>query len=144
MAYNVYSHADCTFTLYHPDVGTCYLHQAGVGRVITSASGDLTSHVNTADGYIVVNKLKTTGGNVTVEVPQNSIAEGFLRRWASWAKSCTNPNRIALGTLQINDKASGFTTTCTGLSLRKAPDRTWDRTATNLSYEFLATTITEQ
>ncbi|MBQ6514138.1 MAG: hypothetical protein IJI09_05380 [Clostridia bacterium] len=28
--------------------------------------------------------------------------------------------------------------------LQKAPDRTWDRTATNVTYTLLATTITEQ
>jgi len=32
---------------------------------------------------------------------------------------------------------------CTGVSLQKAPDRTFDRTATNLTYTLLATTISE-
>ena len=35
-------------------------------------------------------------------------------------------------------------TVCTGVSLQKAPDRTYDRTATNVTYTLLATTITEQ
>ena len=33
---------------------------------------------------------------------------------------------------------------CTGVSLQKVPDRTFDRTGTNLTYTLLATTITEQ
>ena len=48
------------------------------------------------------------------------------------------------GTLTITDSISGFRTICTGVSLQKAPDRTWDRTATNVSYTLLAATITEQ
>ena len=48
------------------------------------------------------------------------------------------------GTLTITDTVSGFKTICTGVSLQKAPDRTYDRTATNVSYTLLATTITEQ
>ena len=144
MAYNVYSHPDCQFTVYHPDVGTCYLHAAGVDRVVVSSAGDLTNHTTTADGYIVVNKLKTSNGEVAISVPQNSVSDDFLRRWARWAKKSGNTNRVALGTITIVDAASGFTTTCTGVSLKKAPDRTWDRTATNLTYEFLAATITEQ
>ena len=144
MAYNVYSHPDCQFTLYHPDVGTCYLHTAGVDKVVVSAAGDLTNHTTTADGYIVVNKLKTTNGEVAISVPQNSVSDNFIRRWIRYAKNPGNPNRVALGTLSIFDGASGFSTVCTGLSLKKMPDRTWDRTATNITYEFLATTITEQ
>ena len=32
----------------------------------------------------------------------------------------------------------------TGVSLQKVPDRTYDRTGTNVTYTLLATTITEQ
>ena len=109
-----------------------------------AAAGDLSSHTATADGYVVVNRLKTTNGTIQIEVPQNSIGDEFLRRWARWAKNTGNPNRIALGTLTITDTVSGFKTICTGVSLQKAPDRTYDRTATNVSYTLLATTITEQ
>ena len=52
MAYNVYSLPDCKSVLYHPDVGTCNLHQCGMGKIVVSAAGDLTSHTTTADGYI--------------------------------------------------------------------------------------------
>ena len=68
MAYNVYSLPDCKSVLYHPDVGTANLHQCGMGKIVVSAAGDLTSHTTTADGYIVVNKLKTTNGTITLEV----------------------------------------------------------------------------
>jgi hypothetical protein len=63
-------------------VGTANLHQCGMGKIVVSAAGDLTSHTTTADGYIVVNKLKTTNGTITLEVPQNSVGDDFLRRWA--------------------------------------------------------------
>jgi len=44
----------------------------------------------------------------------------------------------------IYDAVAGFTVVCTGVSLQKVPDRTFDRTGTNLTYTLLATTITEQ
>ena len=144
MAYNIYSLPDCKTVLSHPDVGTANLHQCGTGRIVVSSAGDLSSHTNTADGYVVVNRLKTTNGTVSIEIPQNSIGDGFLRRWAKWAKSTESPNRIALGTLTIQDTVAGFTVVCTGVSLQKVPDRTFDRTATNLPYGLLATTISEQ
>ena len=144
MAYNVYSLPDCKSVLNHPDVGTANLHQCGMGKIVVSAAGDLTSHTTTADGYIVVNKLKTTNGTVQIELPQDSLGDEFLRRWANWQKVPGNANRVALGTLTIEDNVSGFRTICTGLSLQKVPDRVYDRTSTNLTYTFLATTITEQ
>ena len=130
--------------LSHPDVGTANLHQCGRGKISVSASGDLTSHTTTADGYVVVNKLKNTNGTITLEIPQNSVGDWFLRRWANWQKNSQDPSRIALGTLVIQDVAGGFSVSCTGVTLQKVPERTFDRTATNLVVTLLATTITEQ
>ena len=140
----VYSLADVRTVMYHQDVGQCVLSSQGLGKISSTHAGDLSSHTATADGYVVVNRLKTTNGTVQIEVPQNSSGDDFLRRWARWARSTANPGRIALGTLTITDNVSGFKTTCTGVSLQKAPDRTWDRTATNVTYTLLAATITEQ
>ncbi len=144
MAYNIYSLPDCRTVLSHPDVGTANLHQCGRGRITVSAAGDLTSHTLTADGSVVVNRLKTTNGTITMEIPQNSVGDWFLRRWAAWQKNCQDPSRIALGTLTIQDAAGGFSVVCTGVTLQKVPDRVFDRTASNLSVTLLAATITEQ
>jgi hypothetical protein len=144
MAYNVYSLSDCRTVLSHPDVGDANLHQCGHGKITISHAGDLTSHTVTADGYIVVNKLKSSNGTITMELPQNSMGDWFLRRWANWQKNSQDPSRVALGTLTISDAAGNFSIVCTGVTLQKVPDRVFDRTATNLVYTLLATTITEQ
>ena len=144
MAYNVYSLADATTVLYHPDVGLENLSECGHGKITVSMAGDLTSHTTTADGYVVVNKLKNTNGTISLEIPQNSRGDGFLRKWADWQKHSQDPSRVALGTLTIKDAAGGFSVICTGVTLQKVPDRVFDRTATNLVYTLLATTITEQ
>lgn len=93
---------------------------------------------------MIVNRLKSTNGTITLEVPQGSVADWFLRKWARWARSLQNPSRIALGVLTIQDTVAGYTISATGLSLQKAPDRVFDRTAGNIAYVFLAATITEQ
>ena len=93
---------------------------------------------------MIVNRLLTTNGTITIEVPQGSVADWFLRKWARWARSLQDPNRIALGVLTITDTVGGYTIVCTGVSLQKVPDRVFDRTAGNVAYTFLATTISEQ
>ena len=75
MAYNVYSFPDVKAVLNHADVGQCNLHQSGMGKITVSSSGDLASHTTTADGYVIVNRLKTTNGTITIEVPQGSVAD---------------------------------------------------------------------
>ena len=144
MAYNVYSLPDVKAVLYHPDVGQANLHSCGVGKITVSHAGDYTSHTTTADGYVVVNRLRSTNGTITIEVPPNSIGDWFMRRWASWARTLGDPSRVALGTLTITDPCGGFTVSATGVSLQKAPDRTYDKTAGNISVTFLAATVTEQ
>ena len=143
MAYNVYSYSDCKAVLSHPDIGELPLNDNGMGKIVVSAAGDLTSHTTTADGYIVVNKLKTTNGTITMEVAQNSRLDEFMRKWVGRQKDCAS-NRTALGTLTIQDTVAGYSVICTGVSIQKKPDRTFDRTGTNLTYTLLATTITEQ
>ena len=113
--YNVYSFPDIKAVIYHEDIGQCSLHESGLGKITVSAAGDLSSHTTTADGYVIVNRLKSTNGTITLEVPQGSVADWFLRKWARWARS-----------------------------LQKAPDRVFDRTAGNIAYTFLAATISEQ
>ena len=82
MAYNVYSLPDCKSVLYHPDVGTCNLHQCGMGKIVVSAAGDLTSHTTTADGYVIVNKLRTTNGTASAprRIPSGSSATSGTAR----------------------------------------------------------------
>ena len=144
MAYNIYSLPDVKSVLYHQDVGQCNLHASGMGKIVISRAGDLSSHTTTADGYVVVNRIRSTNGTITLEIPQNSIGDWFLRRWARWQKNSQDPSRVALVTLTVQDSAGGFSIACTGVTLQKVPDRVFDRMATNLVYTLLATTITEQ
>ena len=141
--YNVYSFPDIKAVIYHEDIWQCSLHESGLGKITVSAAGDLSSHTTTADGYVIVNRLKSTNGTITLEVPQGSVADWFLRKWARWARSLQNPSRIALGVLTIQDTVGGNTISATGVSLQKAPDRVFDRTAGNIAYTFLAATISE-
>ena len=62
MAYNIYSFPDVKAVLNHADVGQCNLHQSGMGKITVSSAGDLSSHTTTADGYVIVNRLRTTNG----------------------------------------------------------------------------------
>ena len=112
--------------------------------MIVSYSGDLSTHTASADGTVIVNKLKADNGIITLEVPQNSIADNFLRKWCKYLRNTSRPEYFMLSTLTITDQAGGFTLLCTGVTPQKIPDRTFDRSSTNLTYTLLAASITEQ
>ena len=138
----VYSLADVKVVMYHQDVGQCVLSSEGMGKISVSLSGDLSSHTATADGYVVVNRLKSSHGMITIEVPQNSSADEFLRTWARYlthAKSYL----FALSALNIVDSAGGFTIYCEGVTPQKIPDRAYDAASGMVSWVLLAAVIKE-
>ena len=138
----VYSFSDVKVVLYHQNVGQCVLSSQGMGKISIAQSGDLSSHTATADGYVVVNKLRNNHGIISLEVPQNSSADEFLRRWARYLKS-SQSYLFALTALNIVDQMGRFTIYCEGVTPQKIPDRTYDVTSGNVSWTLLAANISE-
>ncbi len=142
MKTTVYSLADVRTVMYHQDVGQCVLSSQGIGKISITHSGDLSSHTATADGYVVVNRLRSSNGMITLEVPQNSSADEYLRKWARYLKNAESW-AFALTALNIVDAAGNFTIYCEGVTPQKIPDRAYDKTAGNVSWVLLAASITE-
>ena len=138
----VYSLADVRAVLYHPNVGQCVLSSQGAGKITISHAGDLSSHTATADGYVVVNRLRTSHGSIAVEVAQNSSADEFLRKWGRYLKNARS-SVFALSTLNLVDSMGNFTVSCEGVTPQKIPDRVYDQTSGTLTWTFLAERISE-
>ena len=141
--YSVYSFADVCAVIYHPSVGQCVLSEKGLGKIGISRSGDLSSHTATADGYVVVNRLRSSHGQVTLEVPQNSTADEYLRKWSRYLKNTGSSDKFARTTLNIVDQAGGFTISCEGVTPQKIPDRTYDQASSSLTWTLLVADISE-
>ncbi len=141
--YSVYSLADLKVVMYHKDVGRIVLSSQGLGKIGISYSGDMSSHTATADGFVVINRLRTYNGQLTLEVPQNSSADEYLRKWARYLKNVKKTNQFAKTTLNIVDQAGNFTIYCEGVTPQKIPDRTYDQASSNLTWVLLAASITE-
>lgn len=138
----VYSLADVRVVLYHPGVGQCVLSSLGAGKITLSRAGDLFSHTATADGYVVVNRLRSSHSSVTVEVPQNSYADEFLRRWARYLKNADSAD-FTRSSLTLADAMGGFTVSCEGVTPQKIPDRVYDQTSGIVTWTLLAANISE-
>ena len=138
----VYSFADVKVVMYHQDVGQCVLSSEGLGKISVSMAGDLSSHTATADGYVVVNRLKNNHGTITIEVPQNSSSDEYLRKWAKHLDG-VDSYLFALTALNIVDNTGKFTIYCENVTPQKIPDRVYDATGGTVTWTLLAAMIKE-
>ncbi len=138
----IYSLADVKVAMYHQNVGQGVLSSEGLGKISITHSGDLSSHTSTADGYVVVNRLRNRHGMITLEVPQNSNADAYLRRWAKYLKNCQS-YLYAATSLSVVDSLGGITYYCNGVTPQKIPERIYDQVSGNVSWVLLVAEITE-
>ena len=141
MAFSVYSLADVITTFNHPDVGKNILSSTGGGRITISYAGDMGSNTVTATGYVVVNKLVAKNGSCSLEIPMNSDADKFLRKWIKYLKTAPT-KKFALATLTVNDTAAGRILSMTGVVPQKEPDEGYDQQSGNRQYNLLFAEMT--
>ena len=141
MGFSVYSLSDVISTFNHPDVGKMVLSDNGGGRISLSYAGDMASNTTTATGYVVVNKLVAKNGTCSLEIPMNSNADAFLRKWIKYIKGAAT-KKFALATLTIFDSAVNRTITLIGVVPQKEPDEGYDQQSGNRQYNLLFAEMT--
>ena len=142
--YSVYSITDTQTVINHPQVGRKVLSDEnnGGGQVSISYSIDMSSQTQTANGYTVINKVRSHAGTIALEIPQNSPSDTYLRRLIAYVETA-DASEFALTTITIRDNASNVTFTATGVTPQKRPDRAYAQQSGNLNYTFLCADITE-
>lgn len=138
----VYSLADVKTAINHPGVGKCVLSDAGGGRITIAYAGDMGSMTTTATGYVVINKLIVKNGQISLEIPNNSEADKYMRKFCSYVER-SKTAEFALGTLTLNDPAGGRTLNFRGVIPQKKPDEGYDQTAGNRQYNLLFAEMTQ-
>ena len=141
MAFSTYSLADVVTTISHPGVGQCVLSDEGGGRITISYAGDMASNTKTATGYVVVNKLVAKDGTIGLEIPNNSNADIWLRKWIKYLKG-SKTGDFANGQLVLKDTVANRTLNFTGVVPQKEPDEAYDQTAGNRQYNLLFAEMT--
>lgn len=138
----VYSLTDVITVINHKDVGKCVLSDVGGGRITVSYSGDLASMTTTATGYVVINKLVAKNGQIGLEIPTNSLADIYMRKFIKTLDK-SQTNRFAIGTLTLTDPAANRKLTFTGVVPQKRPDEGYDATSSNRQYNLLFAEMVE-
>ena len=140
--FSVYSLADVNLAITNPGVGNFTLGEAGGGRITISRGGDMSSATPTATGYVVLNKLVSKNGTINLEIPTNSDADIYLRKWIKYLKNCSTNDYVAT-TMTLKDNAANRTLTMSGVVPQKEPDENYDQTAGNRQYVLIFAEMAE-
>lgn len=137
-----YSLADVVTVMNHPSVGKSVLSSAGGGRITISHGGDMASVTTSATGYVVINKLCVKNGQISMEIPNNSVADVFLRKLIAYVEKAAT-SEFALTTLTLKDPAGNRTLNFVGVTPSRKPDDNYDQVAGNRQYTFVFAEMTQ-
>lgn len=138
----VYSFEDTTCIISHPNFGTYSAYGSGIGSLAVSYSNDVTAHDVAADQTVVVSKMVRRNGTVTFNVTQASDFNSWLRRFASFIEDADS-DQFALATITIQNKTTGDSYYCTGVSHRKKADNNFQSQAQERSWEMMCANIAQ-
>lgn len=135
-----YSFEDTSLVIQHPDLGSYSAFGTGIGTIAISYANDMTSHEVAADLAVVVSKSAKKNGLVTLEILQSSDFNSWLKKFANYVASAP-ASRFALATIIVNNKSTGDSFVCTGVSPQKIADANYQSQSQNRSWPLMAANI---
>lgn len=138
----VYSFADVSLVLSHPSVGKLTLNGQGLGSVAFSRGSDNTAHDVAADGSVMVSKVVTKNGSMSVAIQQTSEAQVWLKKWYQYLITAPS-SEYAKTTAVLKNPSLNEVFNMSGVCPQKRPDVTYGQTGQQVTWGFLVAEITE-
>lgn len=140
MAYTTYSFTDVDLTINHPSLGQFVMTGQGVGTVSVSHANDVTKHELSADGTVMISKIRAKNGTLTLTVQQNSSIHQWLTRWFNYLSNAIT-SEWASGSMTIRSKSTTETITLTGVSPQKQADRSYQAEGQNINWALMVANV---
>lgn len=135
-----YSFADVSLILSHPSVGQYTFTGQGVGSVSVSRSNDMTQHDVAADGSVMVSKVISKNGLLTLNIQQTSEGHKFLKRWVSYITNAPT-SEWARASAVLRNPAQGETITMQGVSPQKRADVSYQAAGQQVAWPLMCAEI---
>lgn len=140
MSTSTYSFADVTMTISHPAIGQYVASGAGIGSITTTMATDRSTHDVSADGSVMVSKIKGRNGSHAVSVQQTSDLNKWLLRLYNYLE--TGPaNEWAGISIVMRAPRMGEMITSTGVSFQKLPDKPYQAQGQQVTWNLMAADI---
>ena len=137
-----YSFSDVNLTLSHPSLGQLSVNGMGLGSVQVSMRTDRSQIEVAYDGTPVVSKIKDRTGTLALNVQQTSELNTNLKKWYNYLESAAT-SEWSLIKAVLTDKTTGVQDIMNGGSIVKLPDKTYEATAGQITWNFLFADVTQ-
>ncbi|NHN33543.1 phage protein [Paenibacillus agricola] len=141
MGYSTYSFGDVTTTFSHPSVGSYATGGAdGLGSISTTMATDRTTHDTSADGQVMVSKIKGRSGTIAIAVQQTSSLNDWLLTLYKYLETAP-ASEYALTSVIQRAPSMGDLITATGVSFQKLPDKPYGAQGQQVTWNLMAADI---
>ena len=138
-----YSFKNVKVTISHPLVGQRVVNGEGIGTITVAYSDDLTQSDIGADGAVMISKIESRRGTITLEIQQTSALNKWLLNYANAVQNA-NASQWAGGTLAVSENfTNGVNVSASNLALQKRPDHADAQNGGRVSWPFFSSNITE-
>ncbi|KZE79314.1 hypothetical protein AV654_17755 [Paenibacillus elgii] len=140
MPHSTYSFSDVTMVISHPGVGQFVATGAGLGSITTIMTTDRTTHDVSADGSVMVSKIKARNGSHSISVQQTSDLNRWLLKLYNYLETAAT-NQWAGITIVIRSPQMQDLITSTGVSFQKLPDKPYQAQGQQVTWNLMAADI---
>lgn len=143
MPTSVYSFSDITMTISHPAVGQYVASGVGLGSITTSMTTDRSTHDISADGSVMVSKIKGRNGSHAISVQQTSDLNKWLLKLYNYLEFAPT-FQWARATIVIRSPSMGDLILSTGVSFQKLPDKPYQAQGQQVTWSLMAADIQQE
>lgn len=136
----VYSFEDTTVTISHPNYGTYSAYGTGIGSIAISYANDSTIQEVASDLSVIISKAIRRNGTVTFNILQTSDFNDWLKGFVNYIEEA-DTDQFALATISVENKSTGDSYYCTGVSHRKKADNNFQSQAQMRAWEMMCADI---
>lgn len=138
--FSTYSFADTDLVLNHPSVGQKTFTGKGLGSITIAFANDMSQHDTAADGSVMVSKIDTKSGTLSIAIQQTSDAQMWLNKLVNYLKVAPT-SEFAQTTGMLVNKSTGANYTFNGITPQKSPDEAFQQTGQQVTWALLVAEI---
>ena len=138
--YTTYSFSDISFSISHPSVGKFSASGEGLGSITVAMANDRSAHDTAADGTVMVSKIRSKNGTITIAAQQTSSLHKWLTKWSNYLDAA-DTSVWAETTIIVRAPKMGDLITAKGVSPQKMPDKSYQAQGQNVSWAMMSADI---
>jgi hypothetical protein len=138
--FGVYSFSEVEFTLNLPAKGIISIAGSGMGTITLSNDGERSTKQLSADGSVLINKIRDRSGTLSIEFLQMSPMHNQLIDWFNYLETAAS-SEWAKMTGTLSSKSTGEKHELKGVCFVKIANKSYSVQGQNVQWSFLVADI---